>query len=360
MDSFSHGGNVFQDNPRGEKWLDFSANINPLGLSLKTRKALQQHIEVVVHYPDPEARELRRALMDFYGVQSSRLIIGNGASELFYLLAESIRPKRVLLPVPCFSEYERAARSSGAEVSYFYLSADEGFSLSISKLIEEAERSGTDAIVLGNPSNPTGTLLRKTDVLNLLQGLEKVLPRCVLVIDESFLDFVPNAEEYSVLLEAGEFPNLVVFRSLTKFFAIPGLRLGFGIASENLVSLLELHHDAWNVNSLAQAAGVAALADREYQKETLHFVQQEKAWMFQAFSMLPGIYPFPPSVNFLLLRSRIPSFRLSQMLKQKSILIRDCSNYPGLDERYLRVAVRLHRENVKLLGAMKQIFSSNG
>lgn len=346
---FVHGGNVYEPTADGEPWLDFSANINPLGLSSRVQEAIVAHIGEVIHYPDPKMRQLRAALSAHYGRQPEDFILGNGAAELFYLYFFVMRPKRILLPVPAFSEYERAAHAAGAAVSYSPLEEREGFEPDLIFLAEEAQRVEADCIVLGNPNNPTGTLIESEALLDLAREL---LPSGTqLVVDESFLDFREDEEHFTVRQAA--LPNLFLVRSLTKFFAVPGLRLGFGIGTSALLARMEAAKDVWNVNVLAQAAGVAALADTAYQQQTRAMVAEEKERLAAALSALPGVTVFLPSVNFILVKLA-PAERAAKLLaflRARHILVRDCQHYPGLAKGFLRLAVRTREENEALLAA---------
>ena len=355
---FAHGGNIYETPQAGGKWLDFSANINPLGLPHAAVAAIESHIGDIIHYPDPEARELKAALAAHYETPADTLVLGNGAAELFYLFFEAVRPKRVLLPVPSFSEYERAALAAGADVEYFLLREKTGFAVDIDALLAEAARTKADVVVLGNPNNPTGTLLEASALVRLSERLTAL--GCALVVDESFLDFRTDEERYTLRKQAGKLPHLLLVRSLTKFFALPGLRLGFGIAMPALVKNMNAHKDVWNVNLLAQAAGVAVLGDRQYQATTRNFLMSAAPALAKALSTLPGVkHVMPPSVNFLLvhLKTKEDVTRVVEGLKKRNILVRDCANFTGLDEGFLRIAVRRLEDNEKLLQAWREIYT---
>lgn len=352
MKRFLHGGNIYgADTPAGG-WLDFSANINPLGLSEAVRQAVADSIGAIVHYPDPEGRALKDALADHYGLRREEIVLGNGAAELFYVFFHAVRPRRVLLPVPSFGEYERAALAAGAEISYHRLDSARGFTLSVADLT--AALSAHDCVILGNPNNPTGGLLSRADMVRLIKAAQETAT--MVVVDESFLDFCPDEGDYTVRDLVSRSDNLFVLRSLTKFYAIPGLRLGFAVAPLALVKRLEESKDPWNVNLLAQKAGEAALGDRAYQRASQDFVQREKAWLAKALGDIPGVTVFPPTVNFLLLYLAPPwpeAAEVSAAMRRRGILLRDCTNYPGLSPRYLRAAVRPREENRRLLDAFR-------
>ena len=349
---FAHGGNIYDAAPDGGEWLDFSANINPLGLSEKVRQAIENEIGNLVHYPDPAARVLKQAIAKHYGVPLEEIVLGNGGAELFYVFFHAARPQRVLLPVPSFSEYERAAISAGAEVVYLPLREENDFRVDTGEFIPRMQTG--DCLILGNPNNPTGQMVTA-------DALKKVVAEAgdrgaSVVVDESFMDFRSDFGDYTVRSLVGSFGNLLVVQSLTKFFAIPGLRLGFAVAPSGLAEKLEAAKDPWNTNLLAQAAGVAALGDVEFQKRTLQWMEPEREFLFQALSEFEGIKAYRPTVNFIFLRlsplwGSAPAF--CGRMKEKGILLRDCSNYPGLDETFIRVAVRKREDNERLLQAFR-------
>ena len=355
LQKYDHGGNVYEDCPTGEPWLDFSANINPLGLSPLVREAILSRVDDIVHYPDPEARGLKEALASFYRVPQETIVLGNGAAELFYCFFYTVRPRRVLLPVPSFSEYEKAARAAGAEIRYLPLLKKQGFAFDSKEAVRQIAQ--IDAIVLCTPNNPTGRLLTQKELCAFLDQLQG---RGVwVVVDESFLDFREDREVYTVRHLTKRYPYLFVVQSMTKFFALPGLRLGFGIAEPKLCRRLEDGKDVWNVNFLAQMAGIAALSDKEYQEAARSFVRSEKKFLASALAKFPGIEVFVPSVNFIFFRLQQGTDFLRRFLislRERGILLRDCSNYSGLDGAYLRAAVRSRVENERLLEAMQEIW----
>lgn len=355
LQKYDHGGNVYEDCPTGEPWLDFSANINPLGLSPLVREAILSRVDDIVHYPDPEARGLKEALASFYRVPQETIVLGNGAAELFYCFFYTVRPRRVLLPVPSFSEYEKAARAAGAEIRYLPLLKKQGFAFDSKEAVRQIAQ--IDAIVLCTPNNPTGRLLTQKELCAFLDQLQG---RGVwVVVDESFLDFREDREVYTMRHLTKRYPHLFVVQSMTKFFALPGLRLGFGIAEPKLCRRLEDGKDVWNVNFLAQMAGIAALSDKEYQEAARSFVRSEKKFLASALAKFPGIEVFVPSVNFIFFRLQQGTDFLRRFLislRERGILLRDCSNYSGLDGAYLRAAVRSRVENERLLEAMREIW----
>ncbi len=354
MNRFQHGGDIY-DTPPLNGWLDFSANINPLGLASEIQRVLQEAIGEIVHYPDPHCKALKKAIGMYYSIPEESILLGNGASELFYLFFHTMRPRRAIVPVPSFSEYERAALSVGCEVVYFPLAESEGFDLdteALGRCIKEG-----DVVLLGNPNNPTGRLLSCEDIRFLVRTVEE--KRAWLVLDESFLQFLADGERFPSHYLVRTYAHVVVMESLTKFYAIPGLRLGFASMPASLRERMERGKDVWNVNHLAQLAGVEAFRLADYRRESRSMVAEEAAFLMEGLRRLPGIRPLVPSVNFILLNvhgTGKTSTALTGSMRGKGILVRDCANYPGLDGRsYLRIAVRSREENNRILQAWKEI-----
>jgi len=362
MPRFAHGGDVYRELPDGvTEWLDFSANINPRGILPEVRRAITDNIDGLIHYPDTEAARLRQAISSCYAVPYDSVLPCNGGAELLYLFAHVVRPRRVLLPVPSFNDYERAALAAGAEVVYEPLQESEAFRPDVERLRDAMTTA--DCLMLGNPNNPTGVLMTREQLLPLIDRAEET--GTWLIMDESFLDFRPDSERYTVAGLVADHPHLLVLHSLTKFFALPGLRLGFGIAAPALMGRLLAGKDVWNVNSLAQVAGTAALelmaARPELRQEMQDSVRREALLLAMGLSELPGMKVYEPSVNFVFLNMNadvtVPhrtSGALTAALRQKGILVRDCANYPGLDgESYLRLAVTDSQKRMKLIFALE-------
>ncbi len=342
MERYIHGGQIYDEAGKAGAWLDFSANINPLGLSEKILRALTENLRGVVNYPDPRAAELKRAITQRYGVAEKNLVVLNGAAEFFYLYLNATRPTRVIIPVPSFSEYERAARAARCDVKYFYSRAEENFSINVDKLLAVI-KSPADCVIIGRPNNPTGNLIAVKEILRLAQFAS-------VVVDESFIDFLNVDSARKLVTE-----KISVVQSLTKIFAIPGLRLGFAVVEESLAERLNLSKDVWNVNFLAQKAGVAALADEDFLKRTRAWLEVERKFFVERLQKLRGIKIFPPTVNFVLFRHAQADKILSELRREK-ILLRSCANFAGLDGSYLRSAIRSRKENLLLLNALESLW----
>ena len=354
MERFVHGGNVYAERPSDGEWLDFSANINPLGIADGVRREIIANVDGLVHYPDPDGREIKQAIAEYYQVPEKNLLLGNGAAELFYLYFNTLRHRNVLIPVPSFSEYERAAVAAGAEPVFHYLAASAGFLPDWEALLPKL--AFMDCLIIGNPNNPTGCLVSRDEIEHCLRAAAKL--GVMVLIDESFMDFRSDGDRYTVRGLLEQFDNLVIFHSLTKFYALPGLRLGFALANAALVKRLEQGKDQWNMNLLAQKAGRAALLEADYQEKTCCLIQTEGDYLTGELATIGGLRVFKPSVNFILFNTRqrgVTAGELTARAKKQGILLRDCSNYPGLDDYYVRIAVRNHEENCLLVNCLKKL-----
>lgn len=353
MKPFEHGGNVHCAGEIG-RWLDFSANINPLGLSEVVSEALHNEIKSLVHYPDPLGQDLKQAISGYYGLNPEGIVLGNGAAELMYVLFHTLRPQKVLIPVPSFSEYERSALAAECQVDYLYLKENDGFKIDFTMLEQLAV--DYDAVILGNPNNPTGELIQVEVLEHFLEMVQNA--GTMLIMDESFLDFRTDSSKYSAKALLGHMNNLFIIHSLTKFYAIPGLRLGFGVGNTELIARLELAKDPWNVNLLAQRAGVVALKDKDYQQESRSLLIKMQLEFITQLKAIHCLKVYEASVNFVLVNIKntgLTSGLIVRRMRMMGILIRDCSNYPGLDEGYIRLAIRNHNENDQVIKAMRSV-----
>ncbi len=352
-----HGGNVEeiarQYGLREEKIIDFSANINPLGPSPRVIKALKENLDRIARYPDPETINLRKELSKYLKVSPANVIAGNGAVELIYLICRTLRPKRALIVVPTFSEYEFALKSVGCRIRFFPLKFKDNFRLDVEKLLKDLDKM--DLLFLCNPNNPTGQLINKADLLKIIGIARK--KRIFVVVDEVFMDFVENEKEETLIQEAVKKNNLFIIKSLTKFFALPGIRIGYGIGNKDLLKRMKIHKEYWSVNALAQIAGIAALKDKEYIKKTKSLVSKERKFLYHGLSKIDGLKPYPSVTNFILCRltDRMGSKKLREELIQKHILIRDCSFFHSLNNKYIRIAVRTRKKSLRLINSLSKI-----
>ena len=343
--NFTHGGLVYDSDGRLNFKLDFSANINPHGLPFSVLEALIENLDGIIHYPDPAASELKKALSRRYKVEEKNLVILNGAAEFFYLYFNVTRPARVLIPVPSFSEYEKAALAAGAQVEYFFLREENNFALDVEKLLAKLTAEKFDCVVIGRPNNPTGNIISLDEIKKISQSVN-------VLVDESFIDFLPIESARELVNE-----KISVVQSLTKIFAIPGLRLGFAVVDETFAQRLNFSKDVWNVNFLAQKAGVAALYDEKYLSDTRSWLEVEKKYFTSKLREMPDIKVFEPTANFVLIKffsKELASFVIKKLYEEK-ILVRSCENFAGLDKRFLRPAIRTRAENDLLLSMFRRV-----
>lgn len=341
-----HGGNIYQASQETtiplEKILDFSASINPLGVPESVITEIKRCLHLLINYPEPSADQLVSRLAERLGLSPSSIICGNGSTELIYLISRALSPKKVLIPAPTFSEYERACTilKQGVNILRYRLSADQQFDLDPYTFSQAM--AGCDLAFLCQPNNPTGRLLEKAKILMLAEAARQ--HSCYLVVDEAFIDFSPLE---SVIHKVAQNPYLIVLRSMTKFYALAGLRLGYGVFHESLIKAVNRYKEPWTVNFLAQRAGLVALDDVAYQERAFQVMQAEKRFMETAYQNL-GITYFSSAANYYLLRMPKAKEVLAG-LKQKGILVRDGSNFSGLDHTYLRVAVKSRQDNLILI-----------
>lgn len=354
---YKHGGDIFEAakklNCTPQEILDFSANINPLGVSQQVVMAIQNNLELIKHYPDPRCSELRVSLSRYLNIAPENMLFGNGASELIYLLARVMGCRQAVINAPTFVEYGEAITSAGGVVYEVGLQENDGFALPLAKIRNAL--LGTDIIFICNPNNPTGRVEKVSIIQSIIEEAQE--KNITVVVDEAFIDFVKDKEQYTVLPLLKKYTNLIVLYSMTKFFGIPGLRLGVLLGDVSIIDKMATAKDPWNVNSLAQIAGVAALADATYMKETTELIARERKFLYETISKLPGLIAFCGDANYLLVKInnyKITSSFLADQTAKRGVLVRDCSNFTGLDDSYIRVAVKTRKENEILLEALKE------
>ena len=350
-----HGGNIYEAakkyNLKEEEILDFSSNINPLGISKKALKGIRDNLKHIVRYPDSNSTRLKEAIGSYHSINPENILVGNGATALIHHIPRVLKPKRVLMPVPTFSEYASACKASGAKIKYIRLEEADGFRINETEIIKCLDN--VQLLFLCNPNNPTGRLLLRKGVLKIVDKAEK--NGVIVVLDEVFIDY---AERESLIKEAVKKKNLIVLRAFTKFFAMPGLRLGYIAANSDIINMLKEEMGTWPVNSLAQIAGEIILKDRNYIQNSIRYIEKEREHLLKGISEIDGLKPFPSSTNFILIRIKKDGLNVSMLydiLAKRGILIRDCTNF-GLGNKFFRIAVRKRRENIRLLTEMRRIF----
>ena len=383
-----HGGNIYKifREKNIKEILDYSSNINPYGIPESLKKRITENLEILERYPDPDYIELRQKLAHLNKVDVSNIILGNGATEIIFLFMKVINPKKILIAAPTFGEYERAAKatervedsiilgnsnkkkddekSSGKqkiEIEYFELKESDYFKLNIHNLKNELEKK-YDLLIICNPNNPTGKFLKLSETEQILKECNKYNTK--LFIDEAFIDFLKDGMKESIINTKEDKQNLFVTRAFTKFFAIPGLRLGYGIYfDKKLEKGISEKKEPWSVNNIAEMAGLTVLDDTEYIEKTLKWITEEKTYVYEKLNEISGIKPYKTEVNFItvkiednfILKGLNVKILREKMLEQ-GILIRDASNFNFLDERFFRLAIKDRENNDRVIETLKKIF----
>lgn len=367
----SHGGNIYRLAEElgvdESSILDFSASINPLGIPKGALSAIKDNLIYLKNYPDPDAKRLCLEIADIQDIDSRSIICGNGSTELIYLVIRALKPEKVLIPAPTFSEYQRAFETiikdynPSASVENFVLWEKDDFALNVDEFIKSmaggmdinnARKSlmltTPDMVFLCNPNNPTGTVLTKSEVLKIADVAKTM--KCYLIVDEAFIDF---CDEHSVIKEVSKNPYLIVLRSMTKFYALSGLRIGYGVFPLDIINHIKKYKEPWTVNTLAQVSAIGALRDKNYHEQTFKYMEEGKITLEDGFSLLRIKY-YPSVANFYLFRYNA-EIDLPRYLRTKGILVRDCSNFIALDKGFIRVAVKDNKDNMRLLQEIARI-----
>ena len=387
-----HGGNIYKvfREKNIKEILDYSSNINPYGIPESLKKRITENLEILERYPDPDYIELRQKLAHLNKVDMSNIILGNGATEIIFLFMKVINPKKILIAAPTFGEYERAVKamkrvenssilgnsdkkkddenSCGKQkikIEYFELKENDDFKLNIHNLKNELEKK-YDLLIMCNPNNPTGKFLKLDETEEILKECNKYNTK--LFIDEAFIDFLKDGIKESIINTKEDKQNLFVTRAFTKFFAMPGLRLGYGIYfDKKLEKRISEKKEPWSVNNIAEMAGLTVLDDTEYIEKTLKWITEEKTYVYEKLNEISGIKPYKTEVNFItvkiednfILKGLNVKILREKMLEQ-GILIRDASNFNFLDERFFRLAIKDRESNDRVIEVLRGIFREKG
>jgi L-threonine-O-3-phosphate decarboxylase len=368
MQQPAHGGNLawaaaLAGCPR-DAILDFSASISPLGPPDSAIAAIKSQIDSLRHYPQPEYSDLRLALGHFHQLPPEWILPGNGSAELLTLVGRELAAlAATIIITPAFGDYYRTLAAYNAKVlelpidlshlsfvnSYLLINNDKSLSIAKQCLELRGQSTNDKGLLLNNPHNPTGKIFSRQEILPLLEEFALV------VVDEAFMDFLPPDAEQSLIPVVQEHKNLVVLRSLTKFYSLPGLRLGYAIAHPDCLLRWQSWRDPWPVNNLAAAAAIAVIGDLAFQKQTWQWLPPTRNQLFQGLAAIAGLQPYPSAANFLLVESQQSTQLQQQLLQHHQILIRDCLSFKELGDRFFRVAVRSVSDNQRLLTALQAL-----
>ena len=346
-DACSHGG-IYSVDHRLVR-VDFSSNINPLGAPKKALKVIENGVSsLAAVYPDPECRDLKKNLARHLGTDVSRISVGNGAIEIIHWFAQAFAKKRVVIPAPTFCEYELASKRAGAKITFVPLAAD--MRIDANSVIDAAK--GADAVFLCNPNNPTG-LLATEEARKVIKNVDS---STTILLDECFIDLTGSGGRTLVKL-VPDHDNLVVLRSLTKSHGLAGLRVGYSVSCAAAVSRLVAFRVPWNVNGLAQIAGIAAISDTRHVARAVDIVRKERRFLQNKIMKMRLFIPYASDANYFLVKLNggggdSTVFRDS-LLRKTGVLVRDCSTFTGMDSQHIRIAVKTHKENLILLKALE-------
>ena len=338
-----HGGNVYGREVR----LDFSVNINPLGMPQGVRQAITEYTAWDETYPDIECTDLRRAIAQKEGIAPEQILCGNGASELLMAVVRAAAPEKCAIAAPSFSGYERAVRAAGAEPVFYELSRDTGFGYET--VCDRLSKMTVQMLFLCNPNNPTGNTIPEQILTEILQFCASKKIR--VVADECFLRFHPHYEKMSCKRFLKQYPNLLIVNAFTKFYAMAGLRLGYLMTGDlSLLHAVAQQLPEWNVSSIAQRAGISALQDTDYEKRTRQLIEKERRYLIQEFLKM-GCTVFPSEADYITFRlpQEKTGFLLKERLLEGKILIRSCANYRNMPPDCYRIAVKQHADNEELV-----------
>jgi threonine-phosphate decarboxylase len=340
-----------------EQILDFSAAINPLGLSKRVEKKVKNNLPVVLRYPESQSLDLTRSLAQFHGLSEDQILLGAGDSVFIYAFPRFLSLRRILVVTPTFRAYEQALEAAipkdECRIDLFETREEDGFEVDANGLVS-ALTTGYDALYLSNPGFPTGILTGKEELLRTLTQTER--QNTWFILDERFMDFI---EENSLKEMVNTYPRLIILRSLSIFFALPGFQVGYAIANQEAVKIFRQHNDLGVVNSLGQIAAIEALKDKAYIRRTREWTPKERNRLIQSLRSIPGFVPYPGTVNYLLIQLLpflgFTAGELREKLISQGILIRDCQPFHHLGPYFLQIALRTRQENNLLIKTLRQI-----
>lgn len=333
-----------------EDIVSFSANVNPLGVSFRLRETLANHLDAITTYPDREYTSLRKCIANYVSTDYNNVLVGNGSSELISLFIQLNHPKKALIVGPTYSEYEREVSLGGGRTHYFRLPENDNFRLCPEKLIEELSHN-VDLLILCNPNNPTGSVVVREDMYTILDYCKQ--KDITVLVDETYIEFAENTEELTAIALTKYYNNIIILRGISKFFAAPGLRLGYAICSNHdLLKEVNQKKNPWSINSLAAIAGEIMFTDTDYMKQTKELISSERSRICKLLEESGKFQVFPTSANFLLAKIKSDTLTSEDYFDaciRQNMMIRDCSTFPFLNNKFIRFCFMEKEQNDKLL-----------
>lgn len=339
---------------RKEDIISFSANVNPLGISFRLRETLAKHLDAITSYPDREYTSLRKCIGAYIGADFNHILVGNGSTELISLFIQSKHPNKALIVGPTYSEYEREVSLGGGRCHYFSLAEENDFVLDIHALMEELN-SNVDLLILCNPNNPTSSTVSRADMRQILDFCKR--RDITVLVDETYVEFAENTEELTAIPLTEYYNNIIILRGISKFFAAPGLRLGYAVCgNRDLLKEIDKKKNPWTINSLAAIAGEIMFTDDEYIKETKKLISTERSRICSILQKNGKFKVYPSHANFVLVKildDKLTSKDIFEAAIRKNMMIRDCSTFPFLNNKYFRFCFMLPEQNDALLNVIQ-------
>ena len=336
--------------------IKFGANVNPLGLSENVKQQLASRLDILSSYPDRDYTTLRNTISEYCNVPAEFVLPGNGSSELIALLIQERNPKHTLILGPTYSEYSRELSFSGSTQEYYHLREEDNFVLNVNDLCQTLE-GNYDFLIICNPNNPTSSAITREDLKKLLTFCAE--KNIFVMIDETYVEFAPDISEITAVTLTKEFTNLMVLRGVSKFYAAPGMRLGYGITGNlDFLKKMKEKQIPWSLNSLGALAGELMLQDKDYIHRTRDRILSERARLLQALAEIPTYKTYPAYANFILLKIQKPvltSYDVFDACIRQGLMIRDCSSFECLDGEYIRFCIMNPEDNTRLLNILSSL-----
>lgn len=327
----------------------FSANVNPLGISPLLRETLARHIDAICSYPDREYLSLCKCIADYVNTDYENIIMGNGSTELISLLIQIQHPKKALIIGPTYSEYEREISLGGGTCLYYPLKEEQDFALNAEHFTAQLNES-IDLVVICNPNNPTSSAITRKTMRHILDVCKQ--NDIFVMVDETYVEFADNVGDTTSIPLTNYYNNIIILRGTAKFFAAPGLRLGYAVTgNHDLIKAINTRKNPWTINSLAVIAGELMFTDQEYIEKTRELILAERKRIYKKFAESGMFKVYPPNANFLLakiLKDDITSQDLFDRAIRRGMMIRDCSTFPFLDQKYIRFCFMMPEDNDRL------------
>ncbi|MCR4806325.1 MAG: aminotransferase class I/II-fold pyridoxal phosphate-dependent enzyme [Lachnospiraceae bacterium] len=344
---------------RKEEIVSFSANVNPLGLSGKLRTSLADHLDVITGYPDREYTDLRKVIADYCATEYENVIVGNGSTELISLFIQIQHPKKALIVGPTYSEYEREVSLGGGTSLYFPLKEKDDFVLDREDLISQLNES-IDVLIICNPNNPTSSCINRKTMRGILDVCKQ--NDIFVMVDETYIEFTDDYDSLNSIPLTRYYNNIIILRGISKFFAAPGLRLGYGITGNtDLIKAINSRKNPWTINSLAEAAGRLMFTDEDYIRQTRELIDSERSRVTTALRTIKGLKVYEPSANFVLVKIMSDDITADMMFDaciREKLMIRNCCTFPFLDNKFIRLCFMSPQMNDKLLAVIRRVMGA--